>query len=345
MGGQAIKNTLVRRYQRTEYELLKAEVLAKLQTDFPKRKITAIPAYRRKASFGDLDILFETTGLEVELSGYLQERFQSAEIVRNSHVFSFAYQSFQVDLIGSSSEDFDISLHYFSWNDLGNIIGRLYHKMGFKYGHDSLHFLFKADNYPFGAICLSKEIRPILAFADLDAERFFAGFDSLDDIFQYAASSRFFNKDIYLLENRNHASRIRDRKRPTYNALLIWLELQSNLPAYAWKSVREQGGRQAQSLFLERAFEFFPDFQVNYLGMQYQFEVWQTVREKFNGSLVKTWTGLENQALGQCMQQLKTQGAAQFGDFQQWIYTQSLAEVERWVKAQAKFSGVPSGSH
>ncbi|MFZ1385790.1 MAG: hypothetical protein WBP46_07765 [Thiolinea sp.] len=335
MGGQAIKNTPVRRYQRAEYEVLKTEVLSTLQADFPKRKMAAIPAYRSKKSFGDLDILFDHTDLPIQLDRYLQERFQPKEMVRNSHVFSFDYQEFQVDLIGSNSADFDISLHYFSWNDLGNIIGRIYHKMGFKYGHDGLHFLFKADNYQFGEICLSKDIRPILAFADLDAERFLAGFDSLDEIFQYAVSSSFFNKDIYLLENRNHASRIRDRKRPTYNALLKWLETQSNLPAYPWESVREQGGRQTKTALLERAFEFFPAFKTDYLAMQQEFEVWQVVREKFNGGLVKTWTGLENQALGERMQFLKSQGAAQFGDFQQWVYSQSLADIESWVKAQA----------
>ena len=335
MGGQAIKNTPVRRYQRAEYEQLKAEVLAQLHADFPARKLAAIPAYRQKESFGDLDILFETTGLMLDLSTYLQERFQTQEIVRNSHVFSFAYQEFQIDLIGSASEDFDISLYYFSWNDLGNIIGRIYHKMGFKYGHDGLHFIFKADNYQFGEVCLSKEIRPILAFADLDAERFLTGFDTLEAIFQYATSSSFFNKDIYLLENRNHASRIRDRKRPTYNALLKWLETQTDLACYPWASVREQGGRQTKTLFLERAFEFFPAFQQQYLTKQQEFAVWQTVREKFNGRLVQVWTGLENQALGQLMQRLKAQGAAQFGDFQQWIYTQDPVEIERWVKAQA----------
>lgn len=335
MGGQAIKNTPVRRYQRAEYEQLKAEVLAQLHADFPARKLAAIPAYRQKESFGDLDILFETTGLTLDLSTYLQERFQTQEIVRNSHVFSFAYQEFQIDLIGSSSEDFDISLHYFSWNDLGNIIGRIYHKMGFKYGHDGLHFIFKADNYQFGEVCLSKEIRPILAFADLDAECFLAGFDTLEAIFQYATSSSFFNKDIYLLENRNHASRIRDRKRPTYNALLKWLETQTDLASYPWATVREQGGRQTKTLFLERAFEFFPAFQQQYLNKQQEFAVWQTVREKFNGRLVQAWTGLENQALGQLMQRLKAQGTAQFGDFQQWIYTQNPVEIERWVKAQA----------
>lgn len=335
MGGQALKNTSTRRYQRAEYEQLKDEVLALLQADFPERKMAAIPAYRSKESFGDLDILFEDSHLNLELSEYLQQRFQPKELVRNSHVISFEFREFQVDLIGSNSADFDISLHYFSWNDLGNIIGRLYHKMGFKYGHDGLHFLFKADNYQFGELCLSKNIERILAFADLSAERFLAGFDTLEDIFRYASSSPFFNKDIYLLENRNHASRIRDRKRPTYNALLTWLATQDALPAYPWTTIKEQGGRQVKAEFMQRAFEFFPEFEQGYHAMQHEFEVWQSVREKFNGRWLQAWTGLENQALGARMQLLKARGQAEFGDFQQWLYQQTPAAIEAWVKAQA----------
>ena len=94
MGGQAIKNTPVRRYQRAEYEVLKTEVLSTLQADFPKRKMAAIPAYRSKKSFGDLDILFDHTDLPIQLDRYLQERFQPKEMVRNSHVFSFDSLSF-----------------------------------------------------------------------------------------------------------------------------------------------------------------------------------------------------------------------------------------------------------
>lgn len=38
MGGQALKNTLTRRYAKQEYLQLCTEVLAILQRDFPERK-------------------------------------------------------------------------------------------------------------------------------------------------------------------------------------------------------------------------------------------------------------------------------------------------------------------
>ena len=334
MGGSALKNTVTRRYAKAEYEALRDEVLRQLQTDFPAHQVAAIPAYRAKESFGDLDILLDTADLTMDWPGYLQQTFAPQEIVKNGPVISFDYQQFQIDLIASTPDDFAISLHYFAWNDLGNIIGRLLHKMGFKYGHDGLSLMFRDGDYQYGVLCISKDIEQILAFAGLDAERFLAGFDTLEDIFRFAASSPFFNKDIYLLENRNHAARSRDRKRQTYNALLKWLETQTELPAYPWESLKEQGGVQYKQVFVERAYEFFPACQPKIADMYARFQVWKSARAKFNGRLVSSWTGLQQQALGQFMQQLKTQAAVEFADFQQWLHDTPLPQIQAWVLAQ-----------
>lgn len=56
MGGKAIKNTPVRRFERSEYFELEARVLAQLRSDFSGRRIEAIPAYRAKPDFGDMDV-------------------------------------------------------------------------------------------------------------------------------------------------------------------------------------------------------------------------------------------------------------------------------------------------
>lgn len=332
MGGQALKNTITRRYAQQEYMQLRDEVLDILKQDFPARKIAAIQAYRTKQSFGDLDILFETPKSDMNLLDYIKQTFKPNEFYKNSHVISFDYKQFQIDLIGSPSEDFDISYHYFAWNDLGNIIGRLYHKMGFKYGHNGLSLIFKDDNYQYDELCSSKDIEKILAFAGLDSQRFLQGFDTLEAIFSFAASSQFFNRDIYLLDNRNHNSRIRDKKRPTYNALLKWLETQENLPAYPWQSVREQGGRRHQTEFLERAFAYFPELQPQYAQIQAQFKQWQAARQNFNGRIVSKATGLSEQALGRFMQWLKAQANQEFVDFQAWLAAQSAETIEGWLK-------------
>ena len=92
MGGQALKNTITRRYAQQEYMQLRDEVLDILKQDFPARKIAAIQAYRTKQSFGDLDILFETPKSDMNLLDYIKQTFKPNEFYKNSHVISFDYK-------------------------------------------------------------------------------------------------------------------------------------------------------------------------------------------------------------------------------------------------------------
>ena len=136
-----MKNVETRRYDRDEYFQLEAEVLSKLRTDFPARRVEAIRAYSQKPSFGDMDILFESDYLNINVIDYLKETFNSKEVVRNSHVYSFEYNNFQIDLILTSKANFDTSFTYFAYNDLGNLMRRVSHKLGFKYGHECLSLI------------------------------------------------------------------------------------------------------------------------------------------------------------------------------------------------------------
>jgi hypothetical protein len=276
--------------------------------------------------------LIHTSSLYYRDWQYFRKR--SNELVVNNHVYSFDYQQFQIDIIGSPHEDFEISRHYFAWNDLGNIIGRLYHKMGFKYGHNGLSLIVREGQYIMGEISLSKEINTILAFAELSPERFAQGFDTLEDIFLFAASSPYFNKQIYLLDNRNHASRIRDKKRATYNSLLKWLETQESLNAYPWDSMREQGGRQITTSFLQKAFTWFPHAQPLYEQLQTDYALKNRIKEKFSGSLIMELTGLDGKVLGHFMTYLREQGAKEWSDFTKWLDQSTPETISAWVLEQ-----------
>ena len=65
MGGNALKNTETRRYERDEYFALVETVLARLRSlpSFRERRMAAIPAYGTKESFGDMDVLVASDGL------------------------------------------------------------------------------------------------------------------------------------------------------------------------------------------------------------------------------------------------------------------------------------------
>ena len=54
--------------------------------------------------------------------------------------------------------------------------------------------------------------------------RFAQGFNTVDDILDFVANSKYFCKDFFLFENRNHDQRKRDVKRPTYTKALEYFD-------------------------------------------------------------------------------------------------------------------------
>jgi hypothetical protein len=258
---------------------------------------------------------------------------KSPQIHKNGGVWSYAHDFMdenleikyvQVDLITQSTENYDTALNYYSWNDLGNLMGRIGHKMGFKYGHEGLVLIFRDGTHQYGQLVVSRDIRKIVEFLGYDYDRFAKGFDDLEDIFAFAASSEFFNKNIFAYENRNHIARTRDKKRENYRAFLEYIE-NIKTPEYEYNSFTEKGGRVLSDVFRERAYEFFPDLSDKVDEVEYELMKRKTVHEKFNGVIVSLLTGLMGKELGCFMQHLR-----QYVDVEK-LYPMSPLEINHWV--------------
>jgi hypothetical protein len=310
MGGNALKNTQTRRLSKAEFEAVSAAVADTLARAFPAGRVASIPAYRAKADFGDLDILLSTEGMAAGGGGERLRRlatdtFNATELFKNGSVLSFDYRSkpdqaepgFQVDVITSPEIEFDFSLAYFSFNDLGNLIGRTAHKQGASFGHDGLWYYFRDGDYSFREILLTRDHDLALRFLGYDPSRFHRGFEDLEEIFQYVAGSEFFNRDIFLLANRNNQSRVRDRKRKTYTEFLQWCEARPNLPAYTYP--------EDKASWLPRLFRWFPAFEDDYRAAQRDLAILRQVKTRFNGEIVAKLTGLHGKELGGLMKQIR----------------------------------------
>jgi hypothetical protein len=307
MGGNALKNTFTRRYEREEYYKLINMVIDTFMENIPC-SCWPIAAYNNKQSFGDADLLCSIeSGWQDSIPDFVKNHFGSKELVKNGNVYSFDVEELQVDLILTPKEYMQTSYTYFAYNDLGNLMGRVAHKMGFKYGHKGLSVIVKDGDYVIGEHVVSKDSEKIFEFLGYSWERFCEGFDELEDIFKFAASSPYFNKDIYLLDNRNHKGRIRDAKRPTYTAFLKWLEEQpvGSLPEYAWNDLKELGGRELLPEALERAETFFPGTKEAVEALYKQREKVKASHAKWNGNIVRARTGLEGKELGELMKAVK----------------------------------------
>ncbi len=227
MGGTAIKNA--KRIDALEYELYckninNVIVEIKKSNVFGDFRHEIIKSYRNKPNFGDIDILIEMldSSKRKEFDEQFIEKLKCKESVTNGPVTSHEADGVQVDLIYSNDKDFDFSSHYYSYNDICSLIGRIAHKMGLKFGYNGLWYIIRSDSHVLHKLCLTKNFKEALAIMGYSYDRFKEGFDDLEDIFNYASDTFYFNPSIYLLDNRNHHVRVRDRKRKNYMLFLEW---------------------------------------------------------------------------------------------------------------------------
>lgn len=315
MGGKALGFESCRLPAR-EYECLVSNVIHSMYSTWvgDQPTLSPIPAYGNKETFGDADILFSGTPTMWDkfVKGYLSHvPCPSGHCHSNGNVFSVGVnlddgRVFQVDFIYSGGEaTTQIMRTYFAYNDLGNLMGRVAHRLGMKWGQDGLVYVLRdpvntdrvlGEYNLTGGTSASPNLGYAFDLMGYDYMRWRKGFDTLEDVFEFAASSRYFHPEIYLLENRNAISRARDSKRATYSAFLIWCEENSD----------RLGGyhvpRECKVDFKEK---FFHELCASNTALSewYHSMVANSARARmaatvFNGSKVAEVSGLQGHALG-----------------------------------------------
>jgi hypothetical protein len=319
LGGNALKQAGVSVERKTpaEYE----QICRELDEIVPRftRRHAFIPAYREKESFGDLDCLIIPTSVK-DLREALQTHFSPQAIVHNGECWSIDYKNFQVDFLVTIEENFAISYHYYSFNDLNNLVGRVAHKFGLKFGHKGLTVPVNIKDHQLGEIVLSKNPEAIYQYLDYSFERYQKGFNNLEEIYQFVASSKYFNPDLFAAENLNHANRTRNRKRPTYTQFLAWLENHPDLPRFEYSEDKVAYQQAAVTHFRKE------EEQARMLALAEQRKL---QAERFNGRLVQELTGLTGERLGSFIVAFKES----IPDFEAWVQGSSEQEIRERIVA------------
>jgi hypothetical protein len=299
MGGNALKNTYTRRYNKPEFETISNSVLNTINEKLTVhvKDCAIIPYYRTKDSFGDLDVIYSTYNDLPIVKQQIIDVFSPSEIVVNGSVISFNVEELQVDIIHSKDHVFDYAFNYFSWNDCGNLIGKICHKFGLKHGHMGLTFPLRDGNNKFSEILLCTDYNRTLEFLGLDPIAYQRGFDTLNEMFQFVSSSTYFTPALFAFEAMNATARIRDKKRTTYNGFLEYCD------AYTGS---------VYDLFLENKEEYvpyiltcFPESRMAFADAVCDLNIQRVVKQKFNGSLVSSITLLTGNELGKFIQYLR----------------------------------------
>lgn len=341
MGGNALSNPSPR-LRATEYRSFADGVLRDFRAAFPNDSMAELPSYFEKPDFGDMDVLIASGGDYAP--GLARVALCATEMARNGDVTSFGVpllpltHPFQVDLISVPPKSFGFAAGYFSFNDLGNLLGRVAHKAGFKLGHLGLLYVVREmDNadHVLAEIPVTQDWNHALRLLGYDPASYAVGatqgFRTLDDVFRYAVSSPYVNRDIFLLENRNNKSRVRDRKRKTYMAFLDWLGQQppNAVPAFDWSDKRAR-----REDFLALAKTECPDFAHSLASVLQDAELARAARAKFNADLASGITGLHGPALGAVMRAVQARFTSK-RDMHRAILAMSEASIEAMVRQAA----------
>jgi hypothetical protein len=325
MGGNLLKtwNLPEKRIPTDEYNRIKIELLDKLRNDFKCNRPVAglcasvAPSIRSKETHGDLDIIigkWEDADIimlwngEQDFGKYLEKEF-GYKPFKNSNVYSFPYQGFQVDVTFQPMMEFGMAVDYSSWGDLGNIMGRVFHKMGLHFGHSGLSFWIRQglfDNnlqwsdsdHIYDKVVLTRCMKSVCEIGGFDYNRWNQGFDTEQDAFDFVIDSKHFNKELFELENLNHTNRTRNRKRGMYMRFMEYVA-NSNKVGEPFRSKHEYSlMMQCKFSQLHRAID----------GFRLLYEVDKVVKEKVNGKLVMVWCNLsenDGKLVGQIMNKVR----------------------------------------
>jgi len=351
MGGNNIKEHFTRRYSKEEYFLFAEHVLSVLRKKIPTARMEMIQAYKNKETFGDLDIIIEDfenhrtrnwikENQEALGVNVLVQNKPKSEKIKETEPYSVLGfgGELQVDLIFTPSRYFDSSLNYFTFNDLGNMIGRTAASMGLRYGHKGLLYrLYDNENKSqiVKEMVISQDLNLILTFLGYDYEQYQKGFNTVENIIEFAASSKYLNVNYFKLENRNYKSRVRDKKRKNYRLLLSYLD-ENELGSKNAIASYEEG--------LKYATTFFPDFgdklalevKNNIKNKKNAKKNREIIKSKFSNLIVSKITGLVGKPLGYLLESIRLSFEDKNKTMSEAIAKMSKTEIKEMILSNMK---------
>jgi len=272
--------------------------------------------YGSKPDFGDLDVVVDRDAIDAlgGLDVFYEIIGQGLGVTQTKftgHVYATVYRNFQVDYFMRRSELFEAAYHYLSFNDLGNILGRMCKRLGLKYGEDGLSYVFRRTEQPSYKVALlvSRDWPRILRFLGLDVAAWEAGFHTLPDMFAWAVQSPWFSVTPYLDRDRDKSTERRARRRRTMAAFVDWLRSEAVETRAEFRAERDAYVPEIAAAFPEAELE-------QALVRERAAEAESTaLREKVNGNLIRDWTGLDGKELGMFIRRFRsTYSAAELLD-------------------------------
>lgn len=307
MGGLAIKKIIGRegdRFTRNELSEYK-EIISGI---FPSPMIIFPVEVESKETFGDLDVLVDSTYVNNNFEKYIRDGFEKHGIevqgvVQNSNVYSFSIGNKQVDFV-TLNTNLSMAFHYYSNNDFGNLLGRIARNLGLKLGYNGLLLVIRDGDHYINEIKLTHDFKSILEFLGFessDIDFYFklpGGFNDFEELYRFVTRSKYFDGSKYDLDQLNQINRIRNLKRKTYMDFIDFLDNNPEL-----KNKRPDDFIHQPYFQLEAVLRF--GVSSSYIRAIYEVEENKYYSSKFNGNIVKEITRFDGKVLGEFISKFK----------------------------------------
>lgn len=217
MGGKALKKVKVSRIQLSEYNIIKEVLINKLKELNIKASVPfEIPG---KCDFGDIDILVETNDFDIKK--WILSNFNPVDIFYNGSVISFAYQSkindedvyYQIDIIKVAH--LEAAMLFFSYGDVGAIIGRYSGFHGIMFSEDGITIKIRGDlldeedtEHVHKKVHITSDPVVVCDMLGLNYSYWQTGFTTIDQIYDWVKSSKYFSTKIFRFINMKKRKRI-----------------------------------------------------------------------------------------------------------------------------------------
>ncbi len=309
MGGKSLEQfgVTTRRVDRLEYFSLVSELVALTAKANVECFVPSVVS--DKESFGDVDVVLDVKYRDHAVVRELLDN--SAAVYRNGHCVSFEFKGVQVDFVFSPCPVW--TYRWMSHGDASNLVGRVARKYGYKFGWDGF-WLAATDELPHDVLVTDTHFYAVLEFLGFSPSRHQQGFQTNNDLFSWVVSSRYFEKEMFMFENRNAKDRVRDKKRPTYTAFLEYLENVKSVPTLM----------EAPSNY--GLFGMFPKVKSRLAAKRNEVAAARAFAAKFNGNLVMRLTNLSGAELGKFMVHMK--------QYTNEMKSMTNEQVERFVREQ-----------
>jgi hypothetical protein len=277
MGGKLFN---LGRLPKPQYLQIEANIKIYLEAKMPLAY--HIPRYyASKADFGDMDIIVAPSLVGKDWQTLTQEIVTDLAITQYknvSNIFSTVYQNFQVDFFCVKDQFLESTYNYLSFNDLGNLLGRICKRFNLKYGEQGLLYVYRREegNYNID-LPVTTDFKQICAFLGLAYPVWEAGFDNLEQLFEWVIASPYFSVEPYL---HTHQIEKRAKNRPTIERFLAYLQEKQIDKRYEFD--------EEKTAYLPQIIAFFQDSNLAYLIEAEEAKEARTIaiQSKFSGKLV-----------------------------------------------------------